>query len=74
MANPDELARALKVDEALDRLATTRATLDDARRHRDKAIVAALDAGASSRVVADAAGMSAPGVLKLYRRTKEASQ
>lgn len=54
---------------ALVRLNAAKATR--ALEHRDLAIVEALAEGASSRAVADAAGMTSPGVLAVRKRLEE---
>lgn len=58
---------------ALGRVKLAAGKLGRASKARDEAIVAALDAGNSSRAVAEAAGMSSPGVLDVRKRHEASS-
>ena len=64
---PDELARQA---EAVRRVSLARIRKDEAAREYNAAIRAALDAGATVRDIADAAGVSRQWVHKLGRRRK----
>lgn len=62
---PDDLARQA---EAVRRVSIARARKDEATREYDAAILAALDAGATVRDIAQAAGVTRQWVHKLDRR------